>query len=72
MIVAAKMEISKSYRIKKFSDEEIAGKLLIMGFLPETKILLVRKSPFGRAFYFNVNGNKIALRKEEAEAIIVN
>ena len=67
-----KMEVGQYYRIKNFSDEEIAGKLLIMGFLPETEILLVRKSPFGLAFYFDVNGNKIALRKEEVDAIIIN
>jgi len=65
------MEIGKSYRIKGFYDEEVAGKLLILGFLPETEILFVRKSPLGGAYYFDVNGNKIALRKEEALAIKV-
>lgn len=65
------MEVGKSYRIKGFTDEEIAGKLLTLGFLPETEILFVRKSPFGGAYYFDVEGNKIALRKEEAMVIEV-
>ena len=63
------MEIGKSYRIKGFHDEEVAGKLLILGFLPETDIYFVRKSPFGGAYYFDVNGNRIALRREEALSI---
>jgi len=66
------MNIGESYKIKGFSDDEIAGKLLILGFLPETTITLIRKSPFGGAYYFDVNGNKIALRKVEAEAINVD
>ncbi len=65
-----KFEVGKSYKIKSFNDDEIAGKLLTLGFLPETTIFFTRKSPFGGAYYFDINGIKIALRKEEAEAII--
>ena len=67
-------DISKghNYKIKDFTDNNIAVKLLILGFLPGSLISLVRKSPFGGAYYFNVNGNRIALRKKEAETIVVS
>ncbi len=59
------------YKIKNFSDNQIAVKLLILGFLPGSEISLIRTSPLGGAYYFDVNGNRIALRKNEAQAIIV-
>ena len=59
------------YKIKNFTDTSIAVKLLILGFLPGSMISLIRKSPLGGAYYFDVNGNRIALRKNEAEAIVV-
>ncbi len=65
-----KFEIGQTYKIKSFNDDDIAGKLLTLGFLPETTFLFVRKSPFGGAYYFELNGIRIALRKEEADAII--
>jgi len=60
-----------NYKIKDFTNSNIAVKLLILGFLPGTIIYLIRRSPFGGAYYFGVNGNRIALRKNEAEAIVV-
>ena len=66
-----KFEIGQTYKIKSFNDDDIAGKLLTLGFLPETTFLFVRKSPFGGAYYFELNGTKIALRKNEADAIVV-
>lgn len=67
-------DISKghNYKIKDFTNSNIAVKLLILGFLPGSVISLIRKSPFGGAYYFDVNGNRIALRKNEAEAIVVD
>ena len=66
-----KFEIGKSYKVKSFNDDQIAGKLLTLGFLPETIFHFVRKSPFGGVYYFELNGTRIALRKEEANAILV-
>ena len=65
------MEAGNSYRVKSFKDKEIEEKLLVLGFLPHSEFQFIRKSPLGGAYYFSLNGNKIALRKEEANAIIV-
>ena len=67
----ADISLGHQYKIKDFTDNNIAVKLLILGFLPGSVISLVRKSPLGGAYYFEVNGNRIALRKNEAEAIVV-
>ncbi len=63
------MEVGQSYVVKGFKDEQLGSKLIVLGFLPLTEFTFVRKSPFANTYYFDVNGNKIALRKSEAEAI---
>ena len=65
------MQKGVKYRIKGFTDDEIASKLLILGFLPGSSILLLRKSLFSGALYFKINNNRIALRKNEAKVITV-
>jgi Fe2+ transport system protein FeoA len=42
-----------------------------MGVLPGVQIEMVRKSPFGDAFYIKVDGVRLALRKEEAVMILL-
>lgn len=66
-------QISKgvSFEVNGFNDFELSQKLLLMGVLPGSKINMIRKSPLGMTFYFKVDGNYLALRKSEAEAIIV-
>jgi len=66
------MKKGESYKIKGFTDDEIANKLLILGFLPGSTISLQRKSPFSGTLYVNIDGNRMALRKNEAAAIIVD
>lgn len=46
-------------------------KLLNLGLLPKTKLTLVRKSPFGGAYYIKLNGHQLAVRVEEADAIYI-
>jgi Fe2+ transport system protein FeoA len=42
-----------------------------MGVLPGAVIEMVRKSPFGDAFYIKVDGIRLALRNEEAQSILL-
>lgn len=60
-----------SFEVNGFNDFELSQKLLLMGVLPGSKIKMIRKSPLGMTLYFKVDGNYLALRKSEAEAIIV-
>jgi Fe2+ transport system protein FeoA len=68
---SSQISIGISCEVHGFSDFELSQKLLIMGVLPGSKIKMLRKSPLGMTFYFKVDGNYLAMRKSEAEAIMV-
>lgn len=57
--------------ISSFSNDELAGKFMAMGVLPGSTIQMVRKAPFGGAYYLKIDRHLIAVRKEEAECIIL-
>lgn len=54
-----------------FTDPALACKLTSMGVLPGVQIEMVRKSPFGDAYYVKVDGVRLALRNEEAATILM-
>ena len=54
-----------------FTDPALACKLTAMGVLPGARIEMVRHAPFGNAFYIKVDGVRYALRREEAETILL-
>jgi len=57
--------------IKSVAESDVSCKLLEMGFLPGKEIRLMRKAPGGSPYYINLQGHYIALRKEEAGAILL-
>ncbi len=65
------LKIKESANTISISDQELACRLTAMGVLPGTTIELVRKSPFGRAYYIKVDGVRMALREEEAVQILL-
>ncbi len=65
------LKIGESAKVEKFANDNLSCKLLTMGILPDTKITLVRKAPFGGAYYLKLNGNNIAVRENEAASIII-
>ncbi|GAA0115154.1 FeoA family protein [Clostridium senegalense] len=46
-------------------------RLLDLGFVPNTKIFILRESPFGEPVAYLIRETCIALRKEESENILV-
>lgn len=61
----------ESARILGFQDEEMGVKLLEMGCFPGSSIHIVRSAPFGCPLYVKVGSHQLALRKQEAETILV-
>jgi len=47
-------------------------KLLNLGVLPKAKVTMVRKAPFGGAYYIKLDGYQLAVRTEEAATIILD
>ncbi len=70
-ISLSSLKIGEVAYIKDCIDNKFACKLLTLGLLPKTQVSIVRKAPLGGALYVKLNGHQIAIRKKEAEAIIV-
>jgi ferrous iron transport protein A len=58
-------------RVVRFDNENLSCKLLNVGILPNAEIILVRKAPFGGAYYLKLNGVNLAVRENEAASIII-
>ncbi|MBL7825296.1 MAG: ferrous iron transport protein A [Saprospiraceae bacterium] len=65
------LKTNESARALSFSDAALACKLTAMGVLPGARVEMVRQSPFGNAYYVKVDGVRLALRKEEADSILI-
>jgi len=57
--------------ILSYQEGRIASKLMAMGLLPGAPVELIRKSPFGGAYYIKSNEHLLALRTAEAKAVWV-
>ncbi|MFN0215261.1 MAG: ferrous iron transport protein A [Saprospiraceae bacterium] len=65
------LNLNESARAIAINDSALACKLTSMGLLPGTLIEMIRKSPFGSAYYVKADGVRLALRQEEAASILL-
>ena len=65
------LKIGEVGYVKSFDNLDCACKLLTLGLLPKSRVTVVRKSPLGDALYLQLDGHKIALRKNEGAAILI-
>lgn len=52
--------------------EEIQGQLMHLGFVPESRVLALRRAPAGDPTVYCVDGTEVALRRETAQFISVD
>lgn len=57
--------------IAEIKDKDISVKLLEMGCVPGSEVLLFRKAPLGDPICIEVAGYQLTLRKVEASAIVI-
>ncbi|MFM2394930.1 MAG: hypothetical protein RLZZ546_2913 [Bacteroidota bacterium] len=55
--------------VKQFSDLEATCKLLTMGLVPNAKVEVIRKAPFGGGMYVKVDDHLIGMRNIEAASV---
>ena len=67
----ADLKKGESAVISSFSSNDMAAKLHTLGLKPNEIVEMVRLSPLGQSLYLKINGQFIALRKEEANSIII-
>ena len=65
------LQIGENAIIGEFSNGYVACKLMAMGLLPGSTVSLMRKAPFGGAYYIKAKNHYVALRGNEAENVIV-
>lgn len=65
------LKANESAQAISFTNPALACKLTSMGVLPGVVIEMVRKAPFGDAYYIKADGVRLALRKEEAASILL-
>ncbi len=58
--------------ITDISSDNIPLKLLEMGCLPGNQVELLQIAPFFDPLYLNINGCKLAIRKETASSILID
>jgi ferrous iron transport protein A len=61
----------QSAKIAVVSESNLTCKLLNLGLLPGTEVTMVRKAPFGGAYYIKLGSHQLAVRDEEAASISV-
>lgn len=57
--------------IDRFTNEDLAGKLLDIGVRPGSRLRIVRSGPFGGCWYVKIDRQCLALRKQELACILI-
>ncbi len=65
------LRIGEQGVIKALKEESMTCTLLTLGITPETTISLIRKSPLGSALCIRIGDTDVAIRKKEAQSIIL-
>ncbi len=64
------LKAGKTYILQSFSDDKVSGKLISMGILPGMKLTIIRKAPFGGAYYVKLDmGCFLAVSNKEMSSL---
>jgi len=68
----ADLKIGEKGEIVGFTDELLSLKLLEMGCLPGTEVVMTHLAPFGDPIAIRVSGSyTLSMRREEAETMLI-
>ena len=68
-MTAAGLNNNTIYEIDSIANSNLLVRMMEMGVLPGKKISLLKKAPFNGPMAFIIDGNVLALRREEADLI---
>ncbi|MBX3165401.1 MAG: ferrous iron transport protein A [Bacteroidetes bacterium] len=72
MSTLAELKKGQKAKVLAFNNDALKAKLIEMGFLPGEEIELSKTAPLGCPLAVNVAGYELSLRKDEAEAVIID
>lgn len=67
----AELKENEEGTLMRFNDEQLAVKLMAMGVLPGSRLRMIRKNNSGKTLYVRVDQMHLAIRKSEAECIVL-
>jgi len=70
-MLLSEMKENQEGILEKFEDDHLAVKMMAMGVLPGCRLTVIRKNAFGKTFYVRVDQMRLAIRKKEAECIVL-
>ncbi len=59
----------KYYKVKRIADNTMSVKLVCMGIIPGKVISLIRRAPFGGAFYISCDDKRLGIAASELQRI---
>lgn len=71
MKAAVSLLIGESAKVIGFKDESLAGRFIEIGILPGKTIKIISQAPARGAYLVEVGTGKLALRKSELAAIVI-
>ena len=71
MRTVSDLKITEKGTIKGFTDDVLSLKLMEMGCLPGTEVVVELVAPLGDPLAIRVSGYHLSLRKDEAASIII-
>lgn len=70
-VTATQITAGTSGVIDRFTNENLAGKLLDIGVRPGSRLRIIRKGPFGGSWYVKIDHHRVALRRRELACILI-
>jgi len=68
----ASLKVGDSGIIEGYRDEVTATRVMELGGLPGRQVLMLRAAPFNGPCYLKIEGKRYALRRAEAENILIS
>jgi Fe2+ transport system protein FeoA len=71
MMTLSDVRIGSRAKVVGFREDAPSRRLLEMGFVPGTEVLVVRSAPLGDPIEYAVMGGRVAMRRTDAAMILV-
>ncbi len=68
----AQLQRKEKGKILRFTDQVLASRLVAMGILPGSLVEVLGKAPLRGGLYLRFDNQRVALRIEEAQSIVVS
>jgi len=65
------LKVGQQAKVISFQHKEIESSFILFGMIPDSIVEIKRRVPFGGSLYISFNQTLMAIRRSEAEQVIV-